>query len=66
MVNGVPHACIPDPGVEVVTSNMGSIRSTPRRNTPPWPAPEVLRGENPRKESDVYSFAILTVEARRE
>ena len=67
MDNGVPHARIADFGIAIVTKNLDSIRPATRQNihTPLWSAPEVLRGENPGKESDVYSFAMITVEVRR-
>lgn len=68
VVDGTPHACIADFGIATVTRNLDSVRpATPHNaHTPIWSAPEVLRGENHSKESDVYSFAMTMVEVRSE
>ena len=35
-------------------------------HTPRWSAPEILHEQNPSKESDIYSFAMVTIEVYRE
>ena len=64
VVEDTPRALIADFGIATVTKNLDSIRPATHQNihTPRWSAPEVLREENPSKESDVYSFAMLTIE----
>lgn len=64
VVDGVPHARIADFGIAVVTKNLNSTRPvTPQDiHSPTWSAPEILSGENPSKESDVYSFAMVMIE----
>ena len=61
VINGTPHARIADFGIAIVTKNLDSMRPATYQNihTPAWSAPEVMRGENPSKESDVYSFAMI-------
>ena len=64
MIEDTPRALIADFGIATVTKNLDSIRPATHQNihTPRWSAPEVLREENPSKESDVYSFAMLMIE----
>ena len=64
VVDDVPHARIADFGIAVVTKNLNSTRVATRQDihSPTWSAPEILNGENPSKESDVYSFAMVMVE----
>lgn len=59
-----PHALIADFGVAIVTKNLESIRPATRQDmtSPRWSAPEVLGGENPSKESDIYSFGMVMIE----
>ena len=68
VVDGVPHARIADFGIATVTKNLDSIRPATHQNihTPTWSAPEIMRGENPSKESDVYSFAMIMTEVHRD
>ena len=68
VVGNVPHAYIADFGISIVTKNLDSIRAATRQgvHTPRWSAPEIFHGQNPSKESDVYSFAMVTIEVRRE
>ena len=68
VVDGTPHARIADFGIASVTKNPDSIRPATYQNihTPTWSAPEVMRGENPSKESDVYSFAMIMTEVHRD
>ena len=63
-----PCACIADFGIAIVTRNLNSRRAVTRQNmhNPLWSAPEVLNGENPRKESDIYSFSMVMFEVPRE
>ena len=64
VVDNIPHARIADFGITIVTKNADSIRPATRQeaHTPRWSAPEVLLEQNPTKESDVYSFAMVTIE----
>ena len=67
VVDNIPHARIADFGITTVTKNLDSIRSETRQDvhTPRWSAPEVIHGQNPSKESDVYSFAMVMIEVHR-
>ena len=67
IVEDAPHARIADFGIAIVTKNLDSARPATYQNnhTPTWSAPEVLSGENPSKESDVYSFGMIMVEVQR-
>ena len=67
VVGDIPHARITDFGITIVTKNADSIRPATRQeaHTPRWAAPEVLLEQNPTKESDVYSFAMVTIEVYR-
>lgn len=64
IVDDLPHAYIGDLGIAIVTKNMDSRRPPTRQDThtPRWSAPEVLREDNPGKESDVYSFGMVMLE----
>ena len=68
VVDNIAHARIMDFGITIVTKNLDSIRPATRQeaHTPRWSAPEILREQNPNKESDVYSFAMVTIEVCRE
>ena len=68
IVDNIPHARIADFGIAIVTKNLDSIRTDTRQDvhTPRWSAPEIFLGQNPSKESDVYSFAMVTIEVYRE
>ena len=68
IVDNIPHARIADFGIAIVTKNLNSIRPPTRQeaHTPRWSAPEILREQNPSKESDIYSFAMVTIEVYRE
>ena len=68
VVDDIPHARIADFGIAIVTKNLDSIRPPTRQeaHTPRWSAPEILHEENPSKESDIYSFAMVTIEVYRE
>jgi serine/threonine protein kinase len=68
VVDNVPHARIADFGITIVTKNLDSIRAETPQNvhTPRWSAPEIFRKQNPSKESDVYSFAMVTIEVYHE
>ena len=67
VVDNIPHARIADFGITIVTKNVDSIRPATRQeaHTPRWSAPEILLEQNPSKESDVYSFAMVTIEVYR-
>jgi serine/threonine protein kinase len=64
VVDDIPHARIADFGIAIVTKNVDSIRPDTRQevHTPRWSAPEIYLGQNPSKESDVYSFAMVVIE----
>ena len=64
VVDNTPHVRIADFGIAIVTKNLDSMRPATYQNihSPTWSAPEILHGENPTKESDVYSFAMVMVE----
>ena len=68
VVDNIPHARIADFGIATVTKNLDSIRTETRQDvhTPRWSAPEIIREQNPSKESDVYSFAMVMIEVHRE
>ena len=68
IVDNVPHARIMDFGITIVTKNPNSVRHPTHQgaHTPRWSAPEILHKQNPSKESDVYSFAMVTIEVRHE
>ena len=68
VVDNIPHARIMDFGITIVTKNLDSIRPATHQDahTPRWSAPEILREQNPTKESDIYSFAMVTIEVYRE
>ena len=67
VVDEVPRALIADFGIAIVTKNSNSIRSDTRQPHyhPRWSAPEVLNGDNPTIESDVFSFGMTMFEVRR-
>ena len=66
VADGTPRARIADLGIATVTRNPNSIRPVTGQNihSPAWSAPEVMRGENPTKESDIYSFAMIVIEVQ--
>jgi serine/threonine protein kinase len=68
IVDDILHARIADFGIAIVTKNLDSMRTDTRQDvhTPQWSAPEIILGQIPSKESDVYSFAMVTIEVRRE
>ena len=68
VVDNIPHARITDFGIAIVTMNLNSIRPPTRQeaHTPRWSAPEILREQNPTKESDIYSFSMVTIEVYHE
>ena len=68
VVDNIPHARIADFGITTVTKNLDSIRTETRQDvhTPRWSAPEIIHGQNPSKDSDVYSFAMVMIEVHRE
>ena len=68
VVDNVAHARIADFGITIVTKNLDSIRPATRQeaHTPRWSAPEILLEQNPTQESDIYSFAMVTIEVYRE
>ena len=68
VVDNIPHARIMDFGIAIVTKNLNSVRPPTRQgaHTRRWSAPEILLEQNPSKESDVYSFAMVTIEVHCE
>ena len=67
VVDNTPHACIAGFGTTIFTRNLDSIRPATRQNiySPGWSAPEVIKGSNHTKETDVYSFAMTVIEVQR-
>ncbi|KAF9644879.1 kinase-like protein [Thelephora ganbajun] len=65
LVDDSGHARITDFGLAMVTQNLDSVLSTSSRhgNTPRWSAPEVLREGKFSKEADIFSFAMVMIEA---
>jgi len=67
LVDDSGRARIADFGLATVTQNMDSVRSASRHHghTPRWTAPEILKEEATHsKESDIFSFAMVMIEAR--
>ena len=64
VVGGAPRSHIADFGITTVTKNLDSTQPATVQtvHTPRWSAPEVLREENPSRESDIYSFAMIMIE----
>ena len=63
LVDGSGHARIADFGLAIVTLNPNIMRSASRHdNTPRWAAPEVLGGQPPSREADIFSFAMVMIE----
>ena len=59
-----PRARIADLGAAIVTRSLNSTQHAAgqREMTLCWAAPEVLNNENPIKQSDVFSFALITIQ----
>jgi serine/threonine protein kinase len=68
VVGSVPHARIMDFGIAIVTKNLNAIRPATHQggHTPQWSAPEIFHEQNPSKETDMYSFAMVAIEVRCE
>ena len=68
VVDNVPHARIADVGITIVTKNLDSICADTRQDvhTSRWSAPEIFCEQNPSEKSDVYSFAMVTIEVHCE
>jgi len=63
LVDGSGHARITDFGQTMVTKNPDTMRSASQHgNTPRWAAPEVLGGQPPSREADIFSFAMVMIE----
>jgi hypothetical protein len=68
-VDATGHARIADSGIAAVARNSDSIpdSSDGRRHGTQWTAPEILNEQGTHsKEADVFSFAMVMVEARYE
>ena len=68
LVDAAGHAQITDLGLSTVTQNLDSVRSASgdQGRTAWWTAPEILNEEGTySKEADVFSFAMVMIEARR-
>ena len=61
------RARLADFGLATVTQNLDSMQSASRQRgyTARWAAPEVLEEGLCSKETDIFSFAMVMVEARR-
>ena len=66
VVDNTPRACSADFGIAIVERNTDSIRPATYQgnHSPRWSAPEILFGQNPTKETDVYSFAMTVIEVQ--
>jgi len=65
LVDGSGRARIADFGLATVARNIDSMRSTSHcGGASQWTAPEVLNGELPSKEMDIFSFAMVMIEVR--
>ena len=67
LVDITGRARITDCGLNMVTQNIDSIRSTPDEHghSTRWIAPEILADQGSfSKEADVFSFAMVTIEVR--
>lgn len=64
VIANTPRACLADFDVTIVAKNIDSHRPPTQQSicNALWSAPEVLRGGNPSKESDIYAFAMVMVE----
>ena len=61
------NARIADFGFATVTQNLDSVQSAQcQRGTPRWTAPEVLNEGPYSKEADIFSFAMVMIEVRRQ
>ena len=61
------NARIADFGFATVTQNLDSMQSAHcQRGTPRWTAPEVLDEGSYSKEADIFSFAMVMIEVRRQ
>lgn len=60
------NARIADFGLATVTQNLDSLRSVQCQHgfSPRWTAPEILNGGTCSKQTDVFSFAMVVIEAR--
>ena len=60
------RACITDLGSAIFTTRQDFMQNAAgqRAMTLRWAAPEVLIGENPTQESDVFSFAMIMIKVR--
>jgi hypothetical protein len=68
-VDAAGHARITDVGLATVTDGLVSFQSSSgnQRHVTRWTAPEILNEEGTySKEADVFSFAMVMVEARYE
>jgi len=66
LVDDSGHARIADFGLATVARNMDSMRTASQcGGFSRWTAPEVLNGELPSKEMDIFSFAMVMIEVRR-
>ena len=69
LVDDAGHARITDFGLVTLARNLDSIRSASgdQGHTIQWTAPEILSDHGPySKEADVFSFAMVVIEVRRE
>ncbi|KAF9644753.1 kinase-like protein [Thelephora ganbajun] len=63
LVDDSGHVRIADFGEAIIVKDEDSVEDDSLQgHTPQWTAPEVLLGENPSKESDIFSFAMVMIE----
>ena len=65
LVDHSGNALLADFGLATVTQNLDSVQSATHRggHTPRWAAPEVLTEGTFSKEADIFSFAMIMIEA---
>jgi len=66
LVDATGRARITDFGQTMFAQSLDTMQSASRHgNTTRWAAPEVLGGQPPTKETDIFSFAMVMIEVCR-
>ena len=66
LINNDSRACLGFSLLAPIRDELADPRSnaTPSTNGVQWPAPEVLSGGAPSKETDIFSFSMVMIEVR--